>query len=247
MTHIIYPHTWENVQSQQLSYLLSCNSDSPWTIPIHLPSGIYRTVHDLVNDMVIGLQSAFSDIYLKSEKRIKRIGGSDCFYIYSKAQHYYKFKLQVTLPKNLARALGYLNHHDRVPALYQITLPSAVRLNKNQSVTLTATTTTVRRNNELVWGMLSRHSFQTMYIYSDLIESLVVGDVQANILRTIVPRGQPGEMVAEEIRTPTYHRLLTSVFSSVEINIRGDTGHLVPFASGTVQVTLHFQCPFRKC
>ena len=43
-----------------------------------------------------------------------------------------------------------------------------------------------------------------MYIYSDLIESLVVGDVQANILRTKVPRGQPGDMVAEEIKTPTY-------------------------------------------
>ena len=245
MTHIIYPHTWKNVQSQQLSYQLSCNSDSPWTLPIYLPSGIYRTVDDLVKGMVTGLQSAFPDIYLKSGKRIKRIGGSDCFYIYSKAQHYYEFNLpptfQVTLPKNLARALGYLNHHDRVPALYQISLPTVVQLNKNQSVTLTATTTTVRRDDELVWGMLSRHSFQTMYIYSDLIESLVVGDVQANILRTIVPRGQPGEMVAEEIKTPTYYRLRTSVFSSVEINIRSDTGHLVPFAFGTVRVTLHFR------
>ena len=68
MTHIIYPHTWENLQSQQLSYLLSCNSDSPWTLPIYLPSGIYRTVDDLVNGMVTGLQSVFPDIYLKSGK-----------------------------------------------------------------------------------------------------------------------------------------------------------------------------------
>ena len=114
-------------------------------------------------------------------------------YIYSKAQHHCEFKLpptfQVKLPKNLARALGYLNHHDRVPALYQITVPTSVQLNKNQSVTLTATTTTLRQNDELVWGMLSKHSFQTMYIDSDLIESLVVEDVQANILRNIVPRG----------------------------------------------------------
>ena len=202
MTHIIYPHTWENVHSQQLSYQLSCNTDSPSTLPIYLPSGIYRTVDNVVSGMVTGLQSAFPDIYLKSGKRIKRIGGADCFYIYSKAQHYHEFKLpptfQVTLPKNLARALGYLNHHDRVPALYQISVTTSVQLNKNQSVTLSATTTTLRRNDELVWGMLSKHSFQTMYIYSDLIESLVVGDVQANILRSIVPCGQPGEMVAEE-------------------------------------------------
>ena len=80
-----------------------------------------------------------------------------------------------------------------------------------------------------------------MYIYSDLIESLVVVDVQANIFRTIVPCGQPGDMVAEEIKTPTCHRLRTSVFSYVEINIRSDTGHLVPFAFGTARVTLHFR------
>ena len=68
----------------------------------------------------------------------------------------------------------------------------------------------MRRNDKLVWGnLLSSHSFQSMYIYSDLMESLVVGDVPANLLRTIVPRGQPGDMIAEEIKIPTYHRLRT--------------------------------------
>ena len=108
MTHIIYPHTWENIHSQQLSYQLSCNSDSP----IYLPSGNYYTVDDVVSGMVTGFQNAFPDIYLKSAKRIKRIGGADCFYIYSNAQHYHEFKLpptfQVTLSKNLARALARL-------------------------------------------------------------------------------------------------------------------------------------------
>ena len=49
------------------------------------------------------------------------------------------------LPKNLARALGYLNHRDLVPALYHTSSPTSVQLNKNQSVTVTATTTTIRR------------------------------------------------------------------------------------------------------
>ena len=139
-----------------------------------------------------------------------------------KVKYYYELYLptgfQVILPKNLARTLGYLNHRDLVPALDRTSSPTSVQLNKNQSVTLTATTTTIRRNDELVWGMLSKHSFQTMYVYSDLIESLVVGDVQANLLRMILPRGQPGEMVADEIKRPTYHRLRKSIFSSVDMN-----------------------------
>ena len=57
----------------------------------------------------------------------------------------------------------------------------------------------------------------------------------------ILPRGQPGEVVADEIKRPTYHQLRTSIFSSVEMNIRSDTGRLISFASGDVRVTLHFR------
>ena len=184
MTHIIYPHTWENIHSNQVSYLLRYNGEKEWTLPIYLPRDTYRTVEDLISGMVTGLESAFPDIYIKSGKKIKRCG----------VKYYYELYLptgfQVMLPNNLARTLGYLNHRDLVPALYYTSSPTSVQLNKNQSVTLTATTTTIRRNDELVLGMLSKHSFQTMYVYSDLIESLVVGDVQANLLRMILPRGQ---------------------------------------------------------
>ena len=243
MTHIIYPHTWENIHSNQVSYLLRYNGEKEWTLPTYLPRDTYRTVEDLISGMVTGLESAFPDIYIKSGKKIKCLGGKECFYIHEKVKYYFELYLptgfQAMLPKNPAQALGYLNHRDLVPAIYRTSSPTSVQLNKNQSVTLTATTTTIRRNDELVWGMLSKHSFQTMYVYSDLIESLVVGDVQANLLRMILPRGQPGEMVADEIKRPTYHRLRTSIFSSVEMNIRSDTGRLISFASGAVRVTLH--------
>ena len=57
----------------------------------------------------------------------------------------------------------------------------------------------------------------------------------------VVPLGQPGDKVTEEVKLPTDHRLRISVFSSVEINIRGDTGQLIPFTSGIVRVTWHFR------
>ena len=62
-------------------------------------------------------------------------------------------------------------------------------LNPDQSITLLATTTTLARKEDLVWRMLSRHFLQTMYVYSDLIESQVVGDDQANVIpNTGTPR-----------------------------------------------------------
>ena len=67
------------------------------------------------------------------------------------------------------------------------------------------TTTTLVRKEELVWGLLSKDAFQTIYVYSDLIESQVVGDTQANLLRMFVPRDQPENMIMEEVKVPSYH------------------------------------------
>lgn len=136
MTHIIYPHTWENIHSNQVSYLLRYNGEKEWTLPIYLPRDTYRTVEDLISGMVTGLESAFPDIYIKSGKKIKRLGGKECFYIHEKVKYYYELYLptgfQVMLPKNLARALGYLNHRDLVPALYHTSSPTSVQLNRTR-------------------------------------------------------------------------------------------------------------------
>ena len=244
MTRIIYPYTWQNVGENQLSYTLLCKTDpEPWKLNIPVPSGIYRTVKDVIHGMTKGLHNRLRDIHLKSDKTITSLEGNECFYIYEKAQDYFELKLPagwyVILPKTLARALGYLNHQYNIPQLYQI--GGLVQQNDDHSVLLARTTTTLVRKDELVWGLLSRDAFQTIYVYSDLIESQVVGDAQANLLRMLVPRGQPGNMITEEVKVPSYHRLRTTVFSSVAINIRGDTGQLIPFASGAVRVTLHFR------
>lgn len=39
MMHIIYQHTLENIQSSQVSYLLSYIGEKEWTLPIYLPRG----------------------------------------------------------------------------------------------------------------------------------------------------------------------------------------------------------------
>ena len=115
MTRIIYAHSWHNVLEHQLSYTLLCKTGPvPWTLIIYLPSGIYRTVKDIIHGMLKGLHNALGDIYLKSENTITSLGGNDCFYIHKKAQDFYELMLPqgwyVTLPKTLARTLGYLNH-----------------------------------------------------------------------------------------------------------------------------------------
>ena len=209
-----------------------------------VPSGIYCTVENVIHGMTKGLHNRLRDIYSKSDKTITSLEGNECFYIYEKAQDYFELKLPagwyVILSKTLARALRCLNDQYIIPQLYQI--GGLVQQNDDNSVLLARTRTTLVKKEELVRGLLSRDAFQTIHVYSDLIESQVVGDAQANLLRMLVPRGQSGNMIREEVKVPSYHRLRTTVFSSVAINIRGGTGRLISCASGTVRVTLHFRC-----
>ena len=130
----------------------------------------------------------------------------------------------------LTRASRHSNHKCQLPAMYQIKRYSVVELNEDQSITLLATTTTLSRKELLVWGILSKRAFQIIYVYPDLIESQVRGDAQVNVL-----------IVTKEVKLSSYHHLCTSVFSSVEINIRRDTGQLIPVTSDIVRVILHFR------
>ena len=109
-------------------------------------------------------------------------------------------------------SLGYLNYSNTLLTLYQFKTSPVIELNADKSITLLPTTTILSRKDDLVWGMLSLRAFLTMYVYLDLMESQVVGDAQANVLRILLPRGQPGDLVAEEIRLPIYHRHRASVF-----------------------------------
>ena len=145
--------------------------------------------------MTKGLHNRLKDIYLKSGKTITSLEGNECFYIYEKAQDYFELNLPagwyVILPKTLARALGYLNHQYNIPQLYQI---GGLVQQNDHSVLIARTTTTLVRKEELVWGLLSRDAFQTIYAYSDLIESQLVRGAQANLLLMLVPRGLPGNI-----------------------------------------------------
>lgn len=101
--------------------------------------------------------------------------------------------------------MGCLNYRGRIPALYQIGTRSYVQLNEDLDATLKATTTDhVLYGATVNWSMLSKHSFQSTYIYPGLIESLLVGNGR-------VYAGQPfanDRTLVMDLhpRTPNIHR-----------------------------------------
>ena len=83
--------------------------------------------------------------------------------------------------------------------------------------------------------------FDNIYVYKNAVESRIVGDSVAPLLRALPVGGSHGETVSDRFTNIHYVPLLYSHFKSIEIDIRDDTGWRVPFEYGRVTVTLHFR------
>ena len=85
------------------------------------------------------------------------------------------------------------------------------------------------------------HGLDTIYINTDVVESRIVGDSLAPLLRTLSISGRHGDTVSDRFTNIHYVPLMYSHFHSIEVDIRDDTERRVPFEYGRVKVTLHFR------
>ena len=97
------------------------------------------------------------------------------------------------------------------------------------------------RTDKVIAWLASHLPFQTIYIYSDVVASQVVRDVRANLLRVIAPKGSHGDVISENLEHLFYNDVRVKSINTVEILLRGDTGRVIPFLGGVVEVTLHFR------
>lgn len=101
------------------------------------------------------------------------------------------------------------------------------------------------KHPESIWPCNIRLGLPSeLYIYCDIIEPQYIGDVMAPLLR-IVTVEKSSYMFSDQknciFSKPHYVPVLLTDFSNIEIDIRLDTGNVVPFQFGTSCVKLHFR------
>lgn len=93
-------------------------------------------------------------------------------------------------------------------------------------------------------AMLNRAIPNNLYVYTDICESCIVGDVETPLLR-IVPVDIQNYVYSRtksvNVTPPRYIPLLRTSFQTIEIDIRDHLGNPITFESGTLTVTLHFK------
>ncbi|KAK3748896.1 hypothetical protein QZH41_002885 [Actinostola sp. cb2023] len=101
--------------------------------------------------------------------------------------------------------------------------------------TLYSKTTTAEREVDL------DHGFHNRYVYCDIVESQWVGNAQVPLLRIVPVEGEDGQRVSKTFMSPQYLPVSRKEFESIEVNIRRDSGEIVPFETGRLLVTLHLR------
>ncbi|KAL7301310.1 hypothetical protein TKK_0006047 [Trichogramma kaykai] len=91
---------------------------------------------------------------------------------------------------------------------------------------------------------LKAASPQTVMIYTDIIEPIFTGDIQARLLRSTSINGENhsyGFTHINRFSPAMYIPLLYNSFQTIEIDIRDQHGLPLPFDSGTLTAILHFK------
>ena len=83
-----------------------------------------------------------------------------------------------------------------------------------------------------------RHS---LFVYCNVVDSQIVGDVYAPLLRTVAIRGERGSIVTETYDRLHYVPVNTKELSTLEFSIRDDAGDHIKFDSGKIICKLHFR------
>ena len=82
---------------------------------------------------------------------------------------------------------------------------------------------------------------QSLFIYLNIVEPQIVGDVQASLLRIVPAQGKKGDVITLNYENPQFVPVATKEFETMEVLITSDTGEKIPFERGRVVLTLNFR------
>ena len=89
--------------------------------------------------------------------------------------------------------------------------------------------------------VVNLNSIDAIFVYSDIIESQIVGNALTSLQDVVAVQGSPGELVCSRFDKPHYKPVLRKHFSDIHISLRDDQSELIRFEKGKVIVTLHLR------
>ena len=236
LAEIQYPHTWYNVTEEDVWFFLSEN-DTTGRIPsTKFSSGYYKDPLTLMYHVNKGLYSMWTD-----KVRAQMSYSS----VTQKMTLHMTPNTVFTIPYHSATApmLGFRRSVVTTPPVVVATEAESTRVHPSTSLISPPNQTSDDSypfHNEADGVVSMTRGIDTIYVYTDVVESRIMGDSLAPLLRALPISGRHGDTVSDRFTNIHYVPLMYSHFHLIEVDIRDDTGRRVPFEYGRVMVTLHF-------
>lgn len=157
----------------------------------------------------------------------------------SKANGHLTFKSTVSGQIEVVRICDDANYHD-----FRVSPAIAKLLGFNEEACNSVMIDPECRYVGVRQASLSNVIPNTMFVYTDICENYITGDVQTPLLRTIPIESENYVYGASRIKTfpaTRYIPLIRNSFGTIEIDIRDEYGKAIPFVEGTLTVTLQFK------
>ena len=253
LVEISYPYSWNNVSTGQNRFTVTLVNGT--AVHVYVPQGHYSEIAELLNGITYGITATTKYLKNRNKRDIHPVfntpGGFQLLAGFAKRAA----EATEQKPEDAAETVQHIALSDNIKFSYDYTLKRVyVSFNSNviRSVhlsehlqyalgfdiqDLTRKRTTARHPIDLRAGV------DGFYVYCNLIESQIVGGSYVPLLRVVHVHGQYGDIVDRVYNSPHYVPILKKEFGQVEINIKSDTDHSIPFEFGKVVVKLHF----RRC
>ncbi len=249
LSEIQYPISWYNISKQEAKMFMKLGEQNIMA-DISPPEGLYESADILVkqiNASIVRVEEKKNSIRFHYNEVSKKISIEyDVDRIVSTKGWSPKTVLKISKP--LAELLGFewtkrpefkdlLNNPDmRKPTFHD---SARSRTDPNDQFIEMCPLQDTYYTGDNVCDL--QRGFYSLYVYCDILEDVVVGDMKAPLLRTVNINGKDDKMVSRIYQTVQYVPVQRRQFDTIEIDIRDDTGRRVPFQRGKVIVTLHFR------
>ena len=223
-----FPQNWDNINVGQLRLHYGRGADdddasterpagAPCTSELSVPTGRYRRIDGVVRavNRVIEASQYAGMVSFEHDSDNSRV--SVTFFTRRDETTGKVISAGLSMSRDLSRVLGFDDDVTYSPIL------SA----DGKSIVIRA-----RRPPDPDAG------YSALLIYCDLLAGRIVGDAEVSVLRSVDVPGGKSLNVYQEYRTPHCLPVRSVDTETVSVHIRNEKGELVPFAGGTVDLSL---------
>jgi len=219
LAEIIYPHAWLHIDKENSDIVFISISDRIG-VGVYMKKGYYENITSLVE--MINNQIENFDDEAKFVKDVKfKIDDSSRKVVMVKNKSKVKY---IDLTPRLTSLLGF-----EKDILYDVVHENIEEKHETDEIEIYAKYDAASTNT----------FFESMYVYCNIIEDQMIGNIMAPLLRIVDIQGKHGDVICKTYDAPHYMPVLLKDIVQIEINLKTDIDELFSFKFGKVVVKLH--------